>query len=154
MGKRNPNWSNKTIMKNYSYRGALMGTMMTCLFLSEYAAGQSRAPDAQLDRVAGRTSAFVRPVRDPARLIIRRIPTLGNNVIVDLYLDGAPFAAIGYGHTYDGILPPGHHVLSVLATPSPKWPTPSRIILNVRSGETYSFTAMGDSSGSLTLRAD
>jgi hypothetical protein len=143
-------------MKRYSYcyRGALIGTMMTCLFLSEYAVGQSRNPDAQSDRVGGRTSAFVRPIRDPARLIIRRIPTLGNDVFVDLYLDGAPFASIGYGQTYDGVLSPGRHVLSVIATPRPKWLTRSHIIVNARSGQTYSFTAMGDRTGSLTLRGD
>jgi hypothetical protein len=140
---------------SYQYPGALMGMMMTCLlFLSEYAAGQSMTPEAQLDRVADRTSAFVRSVRDPARLIIRRIPTLGNDVIVDLHVDGAPFASIGYGHTYEGVLSPGRHVLSVLATPSPKWLIRSRIIVNVRSGQTYTFTAMGDRTGSLTLMRD
>jgi hypothetical protein len=136
------------------YRGALITMLAGLLFLSEYAAGQTVTTNAPLDRAAGRTSAFVRSVREPARLIIRRIPTLGNNVFVDLYLDGAPFASIGWGHTYDGTLPPGRHVLSVLATPSPKWLTRSHIVLNVRSGETYTFTAMGDGSGSLTLVGD
>ena len=141
-------------MKTYSYhcRGALIVMMLACLlFLNEYAAAQTLTSEAHLGRLAGGTSAFVQPVRDPARLIIRRIPNLGNDVIVDVYVDGAPFAAIGYGHTYEGILPPGRHVLSVLATPRPKWPTPTQIIVNVRSGQTYAFTAMGDGSGSLTL---
>jgi hypothetical protein len=144
-------------MKNYSYRyrGAPMGAMMACLlFLNEYAAGRPMPPDIQSDRLAGRTSAFVQRVRDPARLIIRRIPTLGNDVFVDLYVDGAPFASIGWGHTYEGVLPPGRHVLSVLATPSPRWVIRSQIAVNARSGQTYSFTAMGDGTGSLTLRAD
>jgi hypothetical protein len=141
----------QTIMKisNLRRRRTLILMMLTCLLLlPEYATAQAVKSRR---RVAGKTSGFVQPVRDPARLIIRRIPTLGNNVIVDLYLDGAPFAAIGYGHTYDGILPPGRHVLSVLAGPNPKWPTPTQIVVNVRSGQTYTFIAVGDGSGSLTL---
>jgi hypothetical protein len=60
-----------------------------------------------------------------------------------LYVDGVWAAAIGYGSTYEGFLAPGRHVLSVLPTPSPKWPAPWGMILDVRSGETYSFTAQG-----------
>jgi hypothetical protein len=113
--------------------------MTTCLFLSGYAANQAMSSDAQLGRA-------------PARLIIRRIPDLGNFVYVHLRVDGVPVAAIGYGQTYEGLLPPGRHVLSVLATPDPKWPTPSQMILDVRSGQIYNFTADGDGSGHLILR--
>jgi hypothetical protein len=86
-----------------------------------------------------------------ARLIIRRIPNLGNHVIVDLYVDGAAVADIGYGRTYEGFLRPGRHVLSVLPTPHAKWLTPWQMTLDVRKGQTYSFTATGDHSGDLIL---
>ena len=88
---------------------------------------------------------------EPARLVIRRIPNLGNNVIVDLRIDGAPGGSIAYGHTYETFLPPGRHVLSVLATPTPKWRARWKLILNAHSGRTYIFTAMGDHSGNLIL---
>jgi hypothetical protein len=91
--------------------------------------------------------------RAPARLIIRRIADLGNTVYVDLWVDGAPVAIIGYGQTYEGFLPPGRHVVSVLSTPNPKWPVPSQMILDVRSGQTYNFTADGDGSGHLIVAA-
>jgi hypothetical protein len=141
----------KTIMKRYSYRSrnALI-LMSTCLlFLSRYGTSQAMSSDAQSRRVAG--SASVQPVRDDARLIIRRIPNLGYNVIVDLYVDGVAVPPIGYGRTYEGFLPSGRHVLSVLPTPSPKWSTPWQMTLDVRKGQTYSFTAMGDGSGHLIL---
>jgi hypothetical protein len=48
-------------------------------------------------------------------------------------------------------LAPGHHVLAVLATPSPRWPIPWQLPLDVRSGQIYGFTAVGDSSGNLIL---
>jgi hypothetical protein len=60
-----------------------------------------------------------------------------------VYIDGAPVGAIGYGSTYEGLLPPARNVLAVLATPSPKWPTPWEMALDVQSGQTYLFTADG-----------
>src|SRR5216684_2470257 len=111
-------------MKTYSYssRNALI-LMTTCLlFLITYPASQAMSAEA-------------------ARLIVRRDPGLGNYVIAHLRVDGVLVATIGYGRTYEGLLPPGRHVLSLLATPNPKWPTPSAMILDVRSGQTYSFTA-------------
>ena len=140
-------------MKTYSYcnRKALF-LMTTCLlFLSGYGTSQAMSSDAQSGRVAGAGSAAVQPVTDDARLIVRRIPNLGYNVIVDLYVDGVAVPPIGYGRTYEGFLPPGRHVLSVLPTPSPKWSTPWQMTLDVRKGQTYSFTAMGDGSGHLIL---
>jgi hypothetical protein len=95
-----------------------------------------------------------RPVNGAAaHLVVRRLPGLGNRVIVNLSIDGVPVAAIPYGQTYRGLLPPGRHVVSVLATPHPKWPTPSQMILDVRSGHTYNFTATSDGSGNLILQA-
>ena len=142
-------------MKTYSYtnRNALI-LMTTCLlFLSIYGTGQAMSSEAQSRRGAIASSASVRPVRDDARLIIRRIPNLGYNVIVDLYVDGVAVAPIGYGRTYEGFLPSGRHVLSVLPTPSPKWPSEAwQMTLDVRKGQTYSFTAMGDGSGHLVLQ--
>ena len=140
-------------MKTHHYRSrnALI-LMTTCfLFLSGYAATEAMSSDAQSRRVAVAGSAFAQPVNDPARLIVRRIANIGNHVIVDLYVDGVAVAAIGYGHTYEGFLPPGRHVLQVLPTPRPKWSTQPRMILNVRSGQTYDFTAMSDNSGDLFL---
>jgi hypothetical protein len=141
-------------MKRYSYRSrnALI-LMTTCLlFLTRYGTSQAMSSDAQSRRVAVAGSDSVQPVRDDARLIIRRIPNLGYNVIVDLYVDGVAVAPIGYGRTYEGFLPSGRHVLSVLPTPSPKWSTPWQMTLDVRKGQTYSFTAMGDGSGYLILQ--
>jgi hypothetical protein len=69
-----------------------------------------------------------------------------------LRVDGVLVAVIGYGRTYDGFLPPGRHFLSLLPTPSPRWPNPPEMILDVRSGQTYNFTAIRDS-GYLVLEA-
>jgi hypothetical protein len=89
----------------------------------------------------------------PARLIIHRIADLGNTVFVNLWIDGAPVAIVAYGQTYEGFVPPGRHILSVLPAPNPKWPISSQMILDARSGQTYNFTADGDGSGRLVLSA-
>jgi hypothetical protein len=70
-----------------------------------------------------------------------------------LWLDGAPLGLIVYGQTYDGFLPRGRHILSVTVSPFPKWPgVRTEIALNVRDGQTYCFTAMGNHSGALILK--
>jgi hypothetical protein len=143
-----------TIMKTYSKlsRSALI-LMVTCLLLfSGYTVSQASS-DLQSRRATIKGSAFVRSASDPASLMIERIANLGNEVFVNLYIDGAPVAAIGYGSNYEGLLPPGRHVLAVLATPSPKWPPPWEMTLDVQSGQTYSFTAEGGYSGNLILVA-
>ena len=134
-------------MKTYSYssRRALILVTTCLLFLSTFAANQAMSSDAQSRRAGVAESAVVQSVRGAARLIVRRDPALGNYLIAHLHIDGVPVAAIGYGRTYESFLPPGRHVLSLLPTPNPNWRTTPEMILDVRSGETYNFTAIGDS---------
>jgi hypothetical protein len=135
----------------YSSRNALI-LMAACLFLCGYPSSQAISADAQPGRYAATPSAFARPATGAARLIIRRAPDLGNVVVIHLYVDHSLVALIGYGRSYEGFLSPGRHVLSMLPTPHPKWLAPPQMTLDVRSGQTYSFTATANS-GYLVLRA-
>jgi len=128
---------------NYSTRSAIL-LLMALLFFNAFAAGQAMGADPRSPHV-------VAPSQAPARLVIRRMPNLGFNVIVRLWIDGQPAATLGYGHTYHGFLTPGRHVLAVLATPRSRSPIPWEMPLNVQSGQTYIFTATGGSSGDLVL---
>ena len=142
-------------MKTYSYRSRnALVLIATCLFLSGYTANQAMSSDAQSGRAAVAGPASVRPVNGAARLIIHRIANLGNNLIVALWIDGVSVASIAYGHTYEHLLPPGRHVLSVLPTPNPRWKTPWQMTLNVRNGQAYNFTARSDGSGQLILNGE
>jgi hypothetical protein len=89
-----------------------------------------------------------------ARLIVYRIPTMGKFVIVQVYVDDVMIGGIPYGGKYEGFLKSGHHVLSALATPRPKWWERPPTIVNVRAGRTYRFTAIGNGSGNLILWND
>src|SRR6266571_9158311 len=102
-------------MKTYSYRSRnALVLIATCLFLSGYAANQAMSSDAQSGRAALAGPASVRPVNGAARLTIHRIADLGNNLIVRLWIDDVAVASIADGHTYEALLLPGRHVISVL----------------------------------------
>jgi hypothetical protein len=135
---------------SYRSRNALI-LIATCLLLSGYTANQAMSYDGQPRRAAVARPVSVQPRYGAALLNISRIPDLGNFVVVRLWIDGMPAGTIGYGHTYEGVLPPGRHVLATLATPNPKWWIPSELILDVRSGQNYNLIAMGDGSGRLIL---
>ena len=140
-------------MKTYSYRSRnTLILIAICLFLSGYTANQAMSSEAHSSRAAVAGPASARPVNGAARLIIHRIANLGNQLIVNLRIDGVAVAPILYGQTYAGLLPPGRHVLSVLPTPNPRWHTPWQMTLDVRNGQTYNFTTMGDGSGQLVLK--
>ena len=87
-----------------------------------------------------------------SRLVIWRIASLGNQVIVDLRIDGVPAGSIGWGEHYEGILRPGRHVLSVIATPAPQHLARWEITLDVQAGRTYNFTAKSGTGGQLILK--
>jgi len=142
----------KTSMKTYSdsSRNALL-LVVVWLFFSAYAACQATSLDMRLPSGVVAGPGLVQPVEGAARLIIRRIPNLGYDVVVQLWIDGVPATAIGYGHTYEAFLAPGRHILSVLAAPNPRWRIPWQLTLDARSGQIYGFTAMGDGSGHLVL---
>src|SRR4029453_10374236 len=89
-----------------------------------------------------------------AHLIVYRIPTMGKFVFVQVYVDDVVVGGIPYGGKYEGFLKPGHHVLSALATPGPKWRERPPTIVNVRADRTYRFTAIGNGSGNLILWND
>jgi hypothetical protein len=77
------------------------------------------------------------------RLIIWRIPGLGNDLIVDVQIDGRSAGTINYGQHFETTLSPGRHTVSVRAFPQP-WPRePFTITLDVKPGALYNFTAKG-----------
>ena len=127
---------------NYSSRSAIL-LLVVSLFFSAFVVGQAMGADPRSPHAAA-------PSQAPARLVIRRVANLGVNVIVQLSIDGKPAGSLGYGHTYQGTLTPGRHVLAVRATRSLS-PIPWEMALNAQSGQTYVFTAQGSPSGNLVL---
>src|ERR1700726_3025162 len=93
-----------------------------CLLFGGYAVNQAMSSDARRSRAALAEPASVGPVNGPASLTIYRIANLGNDLVVNLWLDGSPFGVIVFGQTFRGSLPHGRHILSLTVSPNPTWP--------------------------------
>ena len=122
-----------------------------CLFLGLCVPEPASA--APRSRQSGSIQADAHPPRRAAaRLVIKRSPNLGHNVIVRLFIDGISTASIAYGHTYEHIVPAGRRVVSLLPSPNPRWPIPYDLRLNARPGQTYELTVIDGGSGLLAVR--
>jgi len=75
---------------------------------------------------------------DGGRLVIRRSPTLGSYVSVTVRVDGKLAGILSRGRTFETPLAPGNHQLTASAGHGR---TPWHGTLNVRAGETYTYTA-------------
>src|ERR1700751_3181099 len=113
---------------NYITRSVIL-LLVVSLFFSAFVTGQATGAEPRPPHAAA-------PSQAPARLVIRRIPNLGVNVIVQLSIDGKPAASLGYARTYEGNLTPGKHVLAVMATRA-RSRIPWEMSLNAQSGQTY-----------------
>ena len=79
---------------------------------------------------------------DNARLVVTRAPNFGTLEFVNLFVDGVQVADLGLNQSYDAVLPPGEHVLSVSTTPQIyRYTPPTQRRVNAKPGETYAFTA-------------
>src|SRR6266481_515815 len=90
-------------------------------------------------------SMFARNSHKGGRLIVQRAPNFGTNLAVHLWIDGIDVANIVRDRRFDGFVPAGHHVLTVLAVPNNDFRSPTSISVTVRPGHTYVFTAVWDS---------
>jgi hypothetical protein len=92
-------------------------------------------------RVARSNSASARS-EDDARLVVTRAANFGTFQYLNLFIDGVHVANLGVDQSYEGVLPPGPHVLSVSTTPQIYRRTPpTQRRVNLEPGETYAFTA-------------
>ena len=79
---------------------------------------------------------------DDARLVVTRSANFGTFQYLNLFIDGVHVADLGLGQSYDALLPPGQHVLSVSTTPQIYRRTPAtQQRVTAEPGETYAFTA-------------
>jgi hypothetical protein len=67
---------------------------------------------------------------------------------VNLKIDGRTVANIVQGRSYDEFVPEGRHMLTVSAVPNYH---PTSTVLDVRSGQTYVFTAIRPNTDSVVL---
>jgi hypothetical protein len=79
---------------------------------------------------------------DDARLVVTRAANFGTFDYLNLFVDGVHVADLGLNQSYDAVLPPGRHVLSVSTTPEHyRYTLPTQRPVNAKPGKTYAFTA-------------
>jgi hypothetical protein len=94
--------------------------------------------------------AATAPPPNSARLLIYRVANFGSNMALVVSVDGKDVGSFTEGQNYSGYLPAGQHVIVARVDPNMTGAGPARKTLNVKAGETYSFTA-GLSGGNMTL---
>ncbi len=92
-------------------------------------------------RVARSNSALARS-EDDARLVVTRSANFGTFQYLILFVDGVHVADLGVDQSYEAVLPPGPHVLSVSTTPQGyRRIPPTQRRVNAEPDKTYAFTA-------------
>ncbi|PYI99468.1 MAG: hypothetical protein DMF00_10940 [Verrucomicrobia bacterium] len=89
---------------------------------------------------------------DNAYLIVNRAANFGTRESINLSVDGVQVAVIGLNGSYEGVLRPGKHVLSMTTNPQTQGLTRlTQRTLDAQPGKTYAFTALWDDSYNASL---
>ena len=75
-----------------------------------------------------------------AHLTVQRGPKFGSHQVLAVTVDGARVASITEGHSYNGTLSPGQHVISVSPSGPYRGTLPTKTI-TAEAGQTYTLTA-------------
>jgi len=98
-------------------------------------------------------AATAPPPPNSARLLVNRVANFGSDLSLVLSVDGKDVGSFTEGRNYSGYLTAGQHVIMARVNPNLTDAGPAKKTLNVKAGQTYSFTA-GLSGGKMTLVAN
>jgi hypothetical protein len=120
-------------MKILNYvSGKLMILAIACSF----------AASTPIQAREARSKSAPAPSGDNARLVVTRSANFGTFQYLILFVDGVHVANLGVDQSYEGVLPPGPHVLSVSTTPQAyRYVPPTQRRVNAQPDQTYAFTA-------------
>ena len=96
------------------------------------------------------SAATAPPPPNSARLVVDRVANFGSDLVLVLSIDGKDVGSFTEGRHYSGYLPAGQHTITARVSPNESGVRPVRKTLNVKAGQTYSYTA-SQSGGSMTL---
>ena len=102
----------------------------------------SLAASTPIQAHVAKSNSASAPSKDDARFVVTRAANFGTFQYLILFVDGVKVADLGLGQSYDALLPPGPHVLSVSTTPQIYRRTPpTQRRVNAEPDKTYAFTA-------------
>jgi hypothetical protein len=118
------------------YRGMkLSHALLITAIVGGFAAGTARAGSGEA-RTSFHSGAN-------SNLVIKRAANFGNLSNINLYIDGNRVAILGYGRSYEGVLPPGVHFVTMKQTPHLNDAYPfSQQWIRLAPGRTSVFTAI------------
>src|SRR4026207_1736800 len=99
------------------------------------------------------TQTATAPPPNSGHVLIYRVANFGENIGLVVSVDGKDVGSFTEGRNYSGYLPAGQHVIMARVDPNQTGAAPARKTLNVKAGQTYSFTP-GLSGGAQTLGRD
>ena len=110
-----------------------VGVSILCVVFASVAEVQarSRATPTPTPKIAGPTG----------RLIVQRSPNFGTDLSIRLSIDGKKVADIPRNQHYGGVLAARRHVITALALPNTQSRRPTSIVVPIKSGKVYIFTA-------------
>jgi hypothetical protein len=79
---------------------------------------------------------------DNARLVVNRAANFGILETVNVFVDGVQVAELELSRSYDAVLSPGPHVVSISINPKTYGQKPTQRRVDAKAGQTYSFTAV------------
>ena len=79
---------------------------------------------------------------DNALLVVNRAANFGILESISVFIDGVQVADLELSQSYDALLRPGQHVLSISMNPKTDGQKPTQRHVNAKPGETYAFTAV------------
>jgi hypothetical protein len=123
-------------MKKYNSLMPILGLACACLILIGCGTTQPGAATA--------------PPPNSARLLVNRVANFGSDLSLVVSVDGKDVGSFTEGRNYSGYLTAGHHVIIARVNPNLTGAGPAQKTLDVKAGQTYSFTA-GLSGGKMTL---
>ena len=89
-----------------------------------------------------RSNSALARSEDDAHLVVTRSANFGTFQYLILFVDGVHVANLGLSQSYDAVLPPGQHHLSVSTAPQAyRYTAPTERRVNAEPGKTYAFTA-------------
>ena len=128
--------------------GRIFLVLLACLIFIIGVANQvsgSIPQSSASTRTHAPASMFSRGNHKGGRLIVQRTANFGNDLFLNLSIDGREVAKIAWNYRYGAFIPAGAHVLTVLAMPRSDVRRPSSTRVTIRPGRTYVFTAVWES---------
>ena len=109
--------------------------IMVAIACSFAASAPIRAQEAKSDAASASSD-------DNARLVVNRAANFGILESITVFIDGVQVADLELSQSYDAVLRPGQHVLSISMNPKTDGQKPTQRRVNAKPGETYAFTAV------------